>query len=250
MTSNCSSKWVAMNNHVNRPWGWPVVCALAAVMSLASTHATAQPDRERGGERDRPEERMESDRPPHAERMDAPDRGADHGEGRRGPFGDRAPLSDEQAEAALEVIELIYPESAEQMRANWKEDPDQVKRMLDRRFPRVRYMLSLKERNPEMYELRIADITLTRQSEQLVRQMREAKKADDEKAFDDHRDALEDVIEEHFDVRQEIREIELEWLRERLERMEEEVDDRARDKRDLIEQRLLELAGGENGAKW
>lgn len=190
--------------------------------------------------------------PKHGEGFDEPHEHEAHSARHGGPPEHRGRLTDEQAEAALEVLGELYPDTGERMWRNWEENPNEVRRMLERRFPRVRYLVALRERNPEMYELRISDLQLTRQTQQLGKELRHARKQEDpdDDAIEELEDELEEAVEEHFEVRQELREMELEALHDRIEQMEDQLKDRSRDRRELIEQRLLELAGGEHGTSW
>lgn len=153
------------------------------------------------------------------------------------------PMSDEDVSSALEVVNELYPDLSERMLALQKEDPEKLRSTLEKRFPRVRFMVMLKGKDPEMYGLRVADIQLNREIDRLEQRLKQARDEDDRKAYKDFRKELEDVLAKHFDVRQDIRQREVAYLKDRVEKLEEELDQRDDDRKDLIEQRLKELAG-------
>ncbi|MEO1237836.1 MAG: hypothetical protein AAFX76_13700, partial [Planctomycetota bacterium] len=162
---------------------------LISVLALAPA-ALAQP-RDDGGEEPRFEE-------PRSD----PDR-----EHRRG----RA-LTDEQVDAALEIVGRLYPELSERLETLREEDPRKLRQTLQRRFPRVRFLVNLQDRDPAMFELRISDLTLERQTRELAERLRAARDGDDRDAVRTLRDEIEAKVAEHFDVRQSIRQREIELL--------------------------------------
>ena len=154
-------------------------------------------------------------------------------------------MSDEDLEAAYRSVVQLYPDLAERREALRDEDPRRFKQTLERRFPRVRFLVQLQQRDPEMFDLRMADISLDQQTDTLARQLRDARAADDEDRYDELRDQIEAKVTQHFDVRQQIRAREIEMLKAKLEELEQDLDDRDDDRKDLIEIRVNELAGSD-----
>ncbi|MEM1109206.1 MAG: hypothetical protein AAGH99_11020 [Planctomycetota bacterium] len=152
-------------------------------------------------------------------------------------------LSGEDLDAAYDIVVRLNPQLAEELQTLREEDPPGFQRALEQRFSRVRFLVELEKRDPAMFELRMSDISLGRQTTLLAKQVREARKADDKDKYEDLRDEIEAKVTEHFDVRQKIREMEIENLKRKLEELEETLDDRDDDRKDLIEQRVIELTG-------
>lgn len=154
-------------------------------------------------------------------------------------------MSEADLDAAYDIVVRLYPELAERLDTLRSEDPRQFKQTLERRFPRVRFLVQLQERDPAMFELRMTDISLDRQTDALAKQLREARAEDDKDGYKALRDEIETKVAEHFDVRQQIRAMEIEILKAKLEELEESLDDRDDDRKDLIELRVNELAGSD-----
>ena len=118
-------------------------------------------------------------------------------------------------------------------------------------FPQVARLTFLRERDPALYDLRVRDIRLERDTEALVAEARrvrgDASIDDAEDRIEDLHEELEEKVEAHFELRQEIRAAELERMEERLERLKEDLDRREGDKDELIAQRIAELRGGGGG---
>jgi len=164
------------------------------------------------------------------------------GSGRPGFHGR---MSEDEVESALDVVVALYPELADRLNQLKEDDPERLRQTLERRFPRVRFLLVLKQRDPAMYELRLDDIALERQTKALGKKIRQARADDDKDAYKKYREQLEELAAKHFDIRQAIRESEIEMLKGKIEDLEKRLDDRADDRKDLIEQRVEQVAGND-----
>ena len=166
-----------------------------------------------------------------------------------GPGFDRG-LSPDDLDEAIALLERIKPELAERLAAAREENPRRVAHVIGKRFPRLRFLLHLKDRDPQMYELRVEDLRLTYESRHLAEEYQRLLREDEDNAAEDVRDELMELIESHFDVRQAIRERELARLEQRIEDLREQIEARADDRDELIEQRAAKLVGTEDGAEW
>ncbi len=149
----------------------------------------------------------------------------------------------EEVDAARRIVGVLYPELAERLEALYAKDPEEARETLERRFPRVRFLVRLEKHDPEMYLLRMNDIRLERQIDHQFEQLGEAREAEDEAAYTQARAALETLVTEHFDVRHQIREREIIDLERRLAELKKRWDEQSEDRAALIQQRLDELAG-------
>ncbi len=100
----------------------------------------------------------------------------------------------------------------------------------------------LQRRDPEMYKLVEEDRQLERQSRELAMQYRGAPSEDREKI----KQQLVDLVNKHFDVRQQRRTLELKRLEEQLQRLREAIDKRAKARSILVETRVSQLIGHED----
>ena len=169
----------------------------------------------------------------------------------------RRPLSEEQLDEALTLLEKLHPELAEKLKARQAkqseldpEDRDHVGAIIQRHFPRLRHLLQLKDTDPAMYELRVEDVRLTLQSRRLAQQYSEALRQEDEQRAEQRFDELQALLEAHFEIRQRLRQLELQRLEQRIAALREQIEAREDDRDEVIEQRLHELVGTEEGARW
>ena len=199
---------------------------------------------------DRPGRQAERDRD-RGDDLREPHAGGDHaGPPHEGPpeddrRGRRQPMTDAEVESARQIIAELYPELAARMDALYEESPDKLRRTIEKRFSRVRFLVKLQERNPAMFELRMSDIRLGRETHALAQRVKQAHLDDDKKTYKALYAELEDKLAAHFDVKQRVRQAELDLLRQRVEELEADLEDRDDERDDLIEQRLNELVGPE-----
>ena len=86
------------------------------------------------------------------------------------------------------------------------------------------------------------DHELERRTRELAAQMKRASAASGPES-DEPRQEIKNVVEEHFQVRQERREHELNHLRERLEQLERSIERRNEAREEIISRRVAELTG-------
>lgn len=172
---------------------------------------------------------------------------------RDAPHADR----DARMRAALQVLRDVNPELVERVQRAMAARPRLVDVALRRRMPILLRLAELRERDREMYDLRIEDLQLARQTlmlatyhkalegdnPQLAEIVRERNPQLPE-TKQDVRDALRETLAERFEVRTRIRRLELARLEDRLRRLEEELDERAALHEQLIDERLQTLIDG------
>lgn len=181
--------------------------------------------------------------PPHADEapgQDANDLGPDHQRWDRW-HGRDDPRIAEHLEGVIAVVRDIDPQLAERIENIHDDRPGMKMLAVRRAFPQVFRLVRLREDDPEMYALRIDDMKLQRRSNELVRQIRAARRAGDDREAADFVDDLEDVVEEHFDLRQQIRELEIDRLEARIEALKDALSERRHNRRDLMEDRIRDL---------
>lgn len=94
-----------------------------------------------------------------------------------------------------------------------------------------------------MGELFEQDRQLDRQSHELGDQFRRAPNQEREEL----RGKLREVVEKHFNIRQERRRLELRRLEEELGRLRESIEQREENRSSIIQRRLNELTGEDRG---
>lgn len=154
-------------------------------------------------------------------------------------------LTAEQREQALAVLRDVNPHVAERMEAALKsDDSKRAERALARMSGRLLEMHEMKQRDPEAYKLRVADNRAKIETIRLAGQLRRAEaegKADEAAALETQ---LREHLEKHFEIRQRLREKELQLLEQRIERMREELKEHRAKKQELIDQSMTRIRQG------
>lgn len=107
-------------------------------------------------------------------------------------------------------------------------------------------MQRLEQDDPEMYQLLVEDNRLDREAIALARRVREAKSTDREKLRAD----LAVVVNKHFDVRQQRRELSLKRMEEELKRLREAIESRSKGREDVVQRRITELVGDDKNLEF
>ncbi|MCC6580819.1 MAG: hypothetical protein IT440_10290 [Phycisphaeraceae bacterium] len=164
---------------------------------------------------------------------------------RRGPMGNE-PLSPDEREQALRLLEDVNPELGDKIKL-WRDiNPERVDQVLAGIQPRLRPLMALQQSDPQLYDLKVQDLRLETQTRRLASSVRHAS-AENAPAL---RQQLKTVVTQHFDLRQQIRQRELENLRRRIDDLQKQIETR-RDARDeLIDNRVTELTGHESQPQW
>lgn len=167
------------------------------------------------------------------------------GEGTGPDFRRRRPveLTDEQIQERLEILQEIHPELAERMENLRDENPERVSRALNEQAFWLGRFVELKRTDPVLYELTVENVKLDRASRDLARRYRRAHEAGDDNQVRAIRGEMAAVLEQHFDVRQKMRQHELQVIEQRLQTMRKSLAERLESRDQLIAQRLEQLTG-------
>lgn len=93
-----------------------------------------------------------------------------------------------------------------------------------------------------MFKLLSQNMDLERQSRELAMQYQQAASGEREKI----KQQIVELVNKHFDVRQERRALELKRLETQLQRLRETMEKRSKARKELVERRVSELIGRED----
>ena len=102
---------------------------------------------------------------------------------------------------------------------------------------------SLKTSDPELFKAMQEDFDLERQSRDQADQYRRAGK--DEKAK--IKEKLVEIVNKHFEVRQQLRNLEVKRLDQQLKQLRDKIDQRTKNRKEIVEKRVIELTGADEG---
>jgi len=191
-------------------------------------------DRDRGPQRPNDGVLGEMDGPP------VHDRHGDHG----------PPMNEEETREAIEILRKIDPDKAEQLEQHLGENPQRVARALHESFPKLRRFLMMKRHDPQGFELWVEDLRLNREAMESAERLRRAWAQGNELEAAAEEVTLRQIVSDHFDIRQQIREHQLAKLEQRIHELNEQLDERASNRDELIDDHLDGLTGQAVGDRW
>jgi hypothetical protein len=135
-------------------------------------------------------------------------------------------LTPEQVEEFLSILHEQNPKLEARIRALMVDYPEKVNAIISQHWGRVKPLIDLKRHDPEMFDLSMQEIKLTRQCEDLAVSLRRNL---DPGMGDQNKAQLKDLLAQRFEVRQKMRELRVARLEKQLldtrARMEQQVQD-------------------------
>ncbi len=98
---------------------------------------------------------------------------------------------------------------------------------------------SLRTTDPELYKAIQEDRDLERQTRDQAEQYRRAGKAEQSKI----KEKLVEIVNKHFGVRQQLRNLEVKRLEQQLKQLRDKIDLREKNRQEIVEKRIIELTG-------
>ena len=102
---------------------------------------------------------------------------------------------------------------------------------------------SLKTKDPELFKAIQEDRDLERQTRDQADQYRRAGKDEQAKI----KEKLVEIVNKHFEVRQQLRNLEVKRLEQQLKQLRDKIDQRAKNRKEIVEKRIIELTGADEG---
>jgi hypothetical protein len=166
--------------------------------------------------------------------------------------GPSRPLSDAEREKVKGILRERLPRVAERIEAFSAQEPGIAKTLLDRVGARVMRAEEARRDNPELADLRLAEIDHGADAIEAMRTWRRAKRDNDSAAGEAATAKLREAIAKIFDVRVKLRENELQQLTRRLDTMRADLG-RFQSERETVVERtfkqMTERGPGMRGRK-
>jgi len=105
---------------------------------------------------------------------------------------------------------------------------------------------SLKTRDPELFKAIQEDRDLERQTRDQADQYRHASKDEQTKI----KEKLVEIVSKHFEVRQQLRNLEVKQLEQQLKQLRDKIDQREKNRKEIVEKRIIELTGADEGERF
>lgn len=150
---------------------------------------------------------------------------------------DPAELTPERREQILAFLRETAPPLAERVERELRENPDQADRIYGRLAPRVIPEIELRERDPEMFEIRMQSMRLDWRIRQAAFRSRNNREGEGH-------DALLALVRERVDLTIRERALMLDRFEKRIERMRTELDAELARRDEIVAEKVDELERG------
>ena len=145
----------------------------------------------------------------------------------------------EQRDEVVTFIRDTFPEKARQLEELRRRNPQEFQRRRQKLVEEVRRLMELKDQNPELYRAQVEEMRLRDDLNRMAREARREKEGSRERQEAEKR--LKDAVQRSFDLRQQVKEAELEDMRTRLKDLEGSLERRAGRRAQMIEERVRKL---------
>lgn len=230
------------NRRLAPTFGCAALAAAAILLASVSTLAEDQSPPSPSPSQDPAAQLPNSETPPRAGERRRGDRGRfGAGGGMRWPRGDGdgpdrgedrpRRLSPEQIELVMETAREVFPEWASQIEELREQDPEGLDRAIAGNARRLFALAMLRERNPDLYKMKVEELRNQMELRRLSGLMRELAEAGDEAAIASSREEIRALAAKHVDLGLRTRATELAAMDQAIRRMrtELEADSLARD---------------------
>ena len=156
----------------------------------------------------------------------------------------RPELKEKDVRQAIEILKLFDPQLAQELAQKFQSKPREVSQMLYRRFPRLGPFMRLKHYDPEMFELRVAEIKRISEARHLAIEYREAMAIDDMPLAEELKQELRQTLEYHFDAQSKIHQLQIDRWQIKLNELRTQLTNRRADKSELIQSQMDILSRG------
>lgn len=147
----------------------------------------------------------------------------------------------QQTREMIELLAEVDQPVARRVQQMMDRNPERAQAMLRQQWPMLNELMQLRQRDPEVFKLKVEDFRTARRSYELARRLRQARQAGDDAARSAVEKDLRELITHHFEVRQAIRQRELAKLSDELERLRKQFEERQAARDRIIEHRLQTL---------
>lgn len=155
----------------------------------------------------------------------------------------QARLAPARRERILRFLEEQFPEMARRFKEASHGDPREVDKLIGRLGPRVGELIDLREREPELYEFRLAELRagleLVQASQRIDRMMRADEP--DPLQVERARQALHDILDRQFEARLHAQEHELHKLSAQLDGLRKAIEQQKTHRQTMIDEHVDQL---------
>jgi hypothetical protein len=157
------------------------------------------------------------------------------------------PISEEKADEILGFYSKIDPKMVKEMTLIKEKEPQIYQDRLHHMEKEMRFLRRLQEADPEQFE---KSIELRRLEAECVELAKKFNMSKDETEKNKIEDELRDLLGKLFEMKEQEKEIEIDRILERVDKMRQEMEERKANRENIIKLRLNQLLGKEHLSQW
>lgn len=152
----------------------------------------------------------------------------------------------EEREQFLATIQESTPTLAAKLETIFKSDPESAPRILGRLFPRLREAMSVRQRDPELFKLRLTEIEMSvnvLQTSRIYRNLQRGRSVDSPE-LESAEARMREALKQHFDARNALAEREIQELTRRIDAMSDDLEKKQSKRDDVIDDAVSKIKIG------
>jgi len=158
------------------------------------------------------------------------------------------PLTAAQIDQIMSFLKAVQPDTYHKAMELKRSDPNKFPALINKAAPSFIQLEELQQSDPVLFKLTLQDLVYTHRSFQLANQLRQpGLNPQDQQNL---REELTHVITEQFDLRQQIRQHELDQLTKKINDLKAQLDAREKERQTIIQNRVNDLIGNPPSADW
>jgi hypothetical protein len=158
------------------------------------------------------------------------------------------PLTSAQIDQIMSLLKAAQPDTYHKAMELKRSDPNKFTALINKAAPSFMQLEALQQSDPVLFKLTLQDLIYTHHSFQLANELRQpGLNPDDAQRL---RDDLTKVVTEQFDLRQQIRQHELDQLTTKINDLKAQLDAREKQRQTIIQNRVNDLIGNPPSADW
>lgn len=159
-------------------------------------------------------------------------------------------LEEKDMPEALAVLRDYRPELVKRFEDWASRHPENARTMLSRSVPMMQRLIRLRREDPVGYRLAIEDLRYYNFTAELSKQLRAARSDNDAPQVEVLSLKLRTLLTRHFEVRQKIREREIQKLEQRIDQLRKQLSERAEAHEKILDSRFDQLSDPSVKAPW
>lgn len=146
---------------------------------------------------------------------------------------------EEDIARVMDFFKATQPDLYQEAQVLKASDPDKFAKLIHGAIGMVNKLEDMRKKSPKLFDLKMKDLELAGKSVAIAKELKRTDLLPAERDQLTHQ--LSDIVAKQFDITQKYRQQEIDDLKDKLSGLQSQLEDRAKDKDDLIKKRVDDL---------